>query len=88
MKKDIGKFKVSMHGIYLMQPFEPIQYLFQEKNSLALTCLLVPHQKLLKVPSIAELSHNKKKFPSLKRLNKANDIHILTALQNSNFSSN
>lgn len=37
MQQYIGSFEITMHGIDLMQPFEAIQYLFQEGGCLILS---------------------------------------------------
>ena len=86
MDKHVCDFKVSMHGIDLMESSETIENLFQEGRCLIFSQPLFFVKIDFQISSVAKLHCNKLSFFSTERVNIANHILIMTFLQNSNFS--
>ena len=58
VQKDIGKFKISVHGVNLMKALKAIKYLSQECECLGLIQLTFGLAILFQVSSVTKLGGN------------------------------
>lgn len=88
IEKHIRNFKIPMHGIDLMKPFEPIDDLFQESGRLILSQSSFFLEVVLKVTSIAILHHNEYTLLRAEILDKTYHILILALFEHPHLSLN
>jgi hypothetical protein len=88
IEKHIRNFKIPVHGIDLMQTFEPVYDLFQESSRLILSQSSFFLEIFLEVTSIAILHHNKDTLLRTEFLDETYHILILALLEHPHLSLN